>query len=1123
MKDGTGMAGTYEASLEAALRAVRDARQRIQELEESQHEPIAVVGMGCRFPGRANSPEEFWRLLRDGTDAVTPEPADRLDALHRVDTPADAALRNGAFIGGVDAFDARFFGISPAEAAQMDPQQRLFLEVAWEALEDAGQTRQSVRGRDVGVFVGANSSEYLHLQFAEADQVNTHTVLGGTGSVIANRLSYLLDLRGPSLVVDSACSSSLTAVHLACRSLRQRESALAVVGGVQLLLSPGVSRAYANDRLLARDGRCRTFDASADGFTRGEGVGVVVCRRLSDAMAAGDRIWAVIRGTAVNQDGRTNGLPAPSGPAQQAVIRQALSDARLTASAVTMIEAHGTATALGDPIEVEALTECYGRTGTPDDVCLLGSVKTNIGHLEPAAGVAGLIKAALSLHHATVPPSLHMREINPRIALDGTRFVIPSRATPWDVPDERRHAAVSAFGAGGTNAHAVLGPAPAGPPRDTARRGPFVLPVSAATGEGLVSMAAAYRDHLRSPAVSRTPFADIVHTATARRTHHDHRVAVVAGSAAEAADRLGEWLDGTPGAGTTAGRASAPLGRKVVFVFPGQGAQRPAMGRELSQTCPVFRSAVDECDEALRRHLGFSVVEELRTMPDDAVLSRTALVQPALFALSVGLAARCRALGIEPDAVVGHSMGEVAAAHVAGALGLDDAARVISTRSRLLESLKDRGAMLVAGLPADEADAVLVEHGITDVSVAASNGPAATILAGGLTGVRQLTALLERRNVFCKPLVARGTSHCALVDGVTDRMIRELSGIRPVPPGVPMQSTVTGQLVEAESLDAAYWALNMRRPVLFWEAVRSLAGRGHGVFLEMGPHPTLASSIEDILATEGEEGLVLPAMRRDEAEEHTTLGVVGALYTRGLPAAPRPADEGARVTSLPVYRWKHERFWFRTSERRAEDAPRAGAPVTPPPGETAVPPRAASAQTGSPDGAVRTGPATERVSSAAVRAGGPGTVLTVVGRAVGSVLGLAVPDIDPQEGFFQMGMDSAMAVRVAALLQKELGRRISAAVLFEHPTVGALAEALGERQDAARAEPPAPDGRRPAPPDPAPEPAPVPEPRHTAASPLPPEDPAVPDDALDLLDEGALRDLLLGELGATSPRTAEGA
>lgn len=1120
MKDGTGTAGTYRASLEAALQAVRDARQRVQELEESHHEPIAVVGMGCRFPGGANSPEEFWRLLRDGTDAVTPEPADRPAALHGADDPAPPFLRNGAFIDGVDAFDARFFGISPAEAAQMDPQQRLFLEVAWEALEDAGQTRQSVRGRDVGVFVGANSSEYLHMQFAEADQVNTHTVLGGTGSVIANRLSYTLDLHGPSLVVDSACSSSLTAVHLACRSLRQRESALAVVGGIQLLLSPGLSRAYANDRLLARDGRCRTFDASADGFTRGEGVGVVVCRRLSDAMAAGDRIWAVIRGTAVNQDGRTNGLPAPSGPAQQAVIRQALRDARLPASAVTMIEAHGTATVLGDPIEVEALTECYGRTGIADDVCLLGSVKTNIGHLEPAAGLAGLIKAALSVHHAVVPPSLHVQDVNPRIALDGTRFAIPSRATPWDVPDERRHAAVSAFGAGGTNAHAVLGPAPAGPPRDTVRPGPFVLPVSAATGEGLVSMAAAYRDHLRSPAASRTPFADTVHTAAARRTHHDHRVTVVAGSPGEAADRLDEWLGGTPGAGTAAGRASASPGRKVVFVFPGQGAQRPGMGRELMETCPVFRAAVGACDEALRRHLGFSVVEEVHAMPDDAVLSRTSLVQPALFALSVGLAARCRALGVEPDAVVGHSMGEVAAAHVAGALGLEDAAHVISTRSRLLESLKDRGAMLVAGLPAEEAEAVLAEHRIADVSVAASNGPAATILAGDLTGVRELAALLERRNVFCRPLVAQGTSHCALVDEVMDEMTRELSGIRPVPPGVPLQSTVTGRLVEAEPLDAAYWARNIRRPVRFWEAVRSLAGRGYGVFLEMGPHPTLSSSVEDVLDAEGKEGLVLPAMRRDEPEERPTLGVIGALHTRGFPVVPGLAAEGARVTSLPVYRWKHERFWFRKS------APRATAVVTPPAGGPAVAVRTASAPTGFPAGVVRTAPATAQAPRAAAGTGGPADMLTVVRDAVGTVLGLAVQDIDPGEGFFQMGMDSAMAVRVAALLQKELGRRISAAVLFEHPTVGTLADALRDQQAAARAEPPAGGGRRPAPRDPAPTPASAPprEPRPAAALPLPPGGPADPDgDALDLLDEGTLRDLLLEELGATHPQIAEGA
>ncbi|MFF5859617.1 type I polyketide synthase [Streptomyces sp. NPDC012751] len=1130
MKETDGVPGTsYRAELTAALRAVREARVRLEELQEERHEPIAVVGMGCRFPGGATSPARFWDLLCDGTDTVTPVPAERWGGGGSpADSPGPPAF--GSFIEEVDAFDARFFGIAPAEAARMDPQQRLFLEVAWEALEDAGRTRQDLRGAEVGVFVGANSSEYFHLQLAASDDVDMHTLLGGTGSAIANRLSYVLDLRGPSMVVDSACSSSLVAVHLACRSLRQRECSGAVAGGVQLLLSPTVARTYADDGLLASDGRCKTFDASADGFTRAEGVGAVVLRRLSDALADGDRIWAVIRGTAVNQDGRTNGMLAPSGPAQQEVVRRALRDAGLPPGRITLVEAHGTGTALGDPIEVEALAESYGKDDGSGFGCALGSAKSNIGHLEPAAGIAGLIKAALSIHHRRVPRTLHVREVNPRIALDGTRFEIPAKTRPWDVPDDHRNAAVSAFGAGGTNAHAILGPAPADTGRTPAPGGAYVLPVSAASGESLRAMAAAYRDHLRSPRGASTPFADTVHTAVARRTHHDHRLAVVAASPAEAADRIDAWLDDPAAAGTAWARSSSPLGRKTVFVFPGQGGQRPRMGRELMGSCPVFRAAVEECDEALRHRLGYSVIDTIHTMAQDAALTRTDLVQPALFALSVGLAARWRSWGVEPDAIVGHSMGEVAAAHVAGALGLEDAALVVSTRSRLLEGLSGRGAMLVAGLPEHEVEAVLARSGITEASVAAANGPAATIVAGTPEGVRELASRLAERKVFCKPLAAQGASHCRLVEGVLDEMTRALSGLTPTATRVPLYSTVTGEVVAGTDLGAAYWAANVRRTVRFRDAVRALARDGHGIFLEMGPHPTLTSSVQDTLDADSVPGLALPVMRREEPEDRAGLEALGALYTRSLPVGLGPGPECARVVSLPVYRWAHERFWFRT--RRPAGS--AGPPAPTTTGTAAVPdgpaptavfagPAPAAVPAGPAPAAVPAGPAPAAVPAGpaptAVPAGprsgtgpGPGSgsgsgsrsAFALVREAVADVLGYRPAEVDPDEGFFQMGMDSAMAVRVVARLRKAWDRPISAAVLFECPTVRALAEALGQeaRGDTAPTAGPAPAA---APPPP------------TGGAPLP----GPGDDPLGLLDEDVLRDLLLKELGTACQRPAK--
>jgi acyl transferase domain-containing protein len=1090
---------SYRAELTTALQAVREARVKLEELQESRHEPIAVVGMGCRFPGGADSPARFWELLCDGTDTVTSVPTERWGSRGSL-VASPGPLEFGSFIEDVDAFDARFFGIAPAEAARMDPQQRLFLEVAWEALEDAGRTRQSLRGAEVGVFVGANASEYFHLQLAASDEVDMHTLLGGTGSAIANRLSYVLDLRGPSMVVDSACSSSLVAVHLACRSLRQRECSTAVAGGVQLLLSPTVARTYADDGLLASDGRCKTFDAAADGFTRAEGVGAIVCRRLSDALADGDRIWAVIRGTAVNQDGRTNGMLAPSGLAQQEVVQQALRDAGLPPERITLVEAHGTGTALGDPIEVEALAESYGKDNGSGFDCALGSVKSNIGHLEPAAGIAGLMKAALSIHHRRVPRTLHVREINPRIDLDGTRFVVPAETRPWDVPDDHRHAAVSAFGAGGTNAHAVLGPAPAAAARVPAPDGAHVLPVSAASGESLRAMAAAYRDHLRSPQGASTPFAETVHTAVARRTHHDHRLAVVAASPAEAADRLDAWLDDPAAAGTACGRASSPLARKVVFVFPGQGGQRPHMGRELMRACPVFRAAVEECDQALRPHLGYSVIDTIHAMEQDAALTRTELVQPALFAVSVGLAARWRSWGVEPDAIVGHSLGEVAAAHAAGSLGLEDAALVVSTRSRLLETLSDRGAMLVAGLPEDEVEAVVARSGITEVSVAAVNGPAATIVAGTPEGIQQLGSRLAERKVFWKPLAARGASHCLLVDGVLGEMTRALSGLAPAATRVPLYSTVTGGPVAGTDLGAAYWAANVRRTVRFRDAVRTLARDGHGVFLEMGPHPTLTSSIQDTLDADSVPGLVLPVMRRDELESRAGLDALAALHTRGLPVRLGRGPEGTRTVSLPVYRWAHERFWFET--RRPDDSDRPAAPRTMPVTEPSGLPAVAALTVPAGPGGDGTAPS-PRAAGAESR-----SAFALVREAVADVLGYRAGEVDPDEGFFQMGMDSAMAVRVVTRLRKAWHRPISAAVLFECPTVRALAEALVQEAGGdtapvagpAAAAPPLPTAR---------------------SAPLPGPLVAPGDEALHELDESVLRDLLLQELGTADPRPVD--
>ncbi|MGW0854215.1 type I polyketide synthase [Streptomyces sp. NPDC002690] len=1029
----SGSTAAPETPVAKALAAVRQLRGKIDVLERQKREAIAIVGMSCRLPGGVASPADLWKVVSEGVDTIGEVPRDRWD-LRRTQRAEDVAPAYGGFIDEVDGFDPYFFGISPREAARMDPQQRHFLEVAWEAMESAGLTREALRESQTGVFVGANASDYLQLQLEDAAGIDTYTVVGGTNCIISNRLSYLFDLRGPSLTVDTACSSSLVAVHLACQSLRGQDCDTAVVGGINLILSPRLALAHAKGLPLAPDGRCKTFDATANGYARGEGVGVLVLKRLSDAEADGDRIWAVIRGSAVNQDGLTNGLTAPNGRAQRAVITQALRNARIEPSQVTLLEAHGTGTVLGDPIEVEALSAVYGDTSAGAAPCSLGSVKTNIGHLEAGAGMAGLIRAALSIHHRAIAPHLHLSTLNPHIDLDGTRLSIPTSLRSWDVPDDQRHAAISSFGAGGTNAHVVLGPAPAdtgAPDSDSAaEEGPWLLPVSTATANALVPMARAYRDHLLSAEGQRHSFAETVHTATVRRSLHEHRLAVVAGSHVEAADRLTRWLDGEEPAGVVTGRASNSIADRTVFVFPGQGSQRAGMGRELLRTCPAFREAVTECDHVMREWLGGrSIIDEVLRLDGNARLDRIDMIQPALFAVAVGLAARCRSFGLEPDAVVGHSMGEVAAAHVAGALTLEDAARVICRRSALLRRISCQGAMLVVALPREDAGR-LVEGLHDKVSVAVSNSPTSTVLSGDPSTLVELAEELRERNVFCRPVKVDVASHSPQVDILRDELLADLAGLTPRRSRVPILSTVTGMWSDGSDFDAGYWLRNLREPVLFWDALGTLIGEGHGVFMEMSPHPTLLSAVEQGFESAGREGLALPAMRRDEPESHGMLEILGALRTQGIPvpAEERVRPPRSRPVPLPGYAWQHERFWFREAGER--------------PAPTASPQSVAPAPQ-QPD-RPETGPTAELLDrlTAMAEAERPEAVTRFVRDAVCDVLSMPPDRVDLDAGFFQMGMDSLLAARVRNRLEAGFGRKLPAPVMFEHPSVGALSAHL---------------------------------------------------------------------------------
>ena len=882
-------------------------------------EPIAVIGLGCRFPG-ADGPDAFWQLLRDGVDAITEVPSDRWDveALYNEipATPGKMNTRWGGFLKEVDRFDPHFFGISPREAARMDPQQRLLLEVSWEALEHAGQVPDELSGSQTGVFVGISSYDYSRLQFSDPARIDAYAGTGNAHSIAANRLSYVLDLRGPSIAVDTACSSSLVAVHLAMRSLRNGESDLALAGGVNLILSPELTVSFSQARMMAPDGRCKTFDSRADGYVRGEGCGMVVLKRLTDALREGDGILAVLRGSAMNQDGRSNGLTAPNGPSQQAVIRQALKDAGVSPAQLGYVEAHGTGTPLGDPIEVQSLRAVLPDRRSAKQTCALGSVKTNFGHLEAAAGIAGLIKVVLALNHEEIPPHLHLEKISPHISLDGSSLEIVTERRPWPRGSTPRLAGVSSFGFGGTNSHVVVSEAPRIPvahePDREPESGPVrLLPLSARSAEALRSLAQDHKDFLMAEGSgSAVSLQDICYTASVRRNHHDHRLALVGQSHEEIIEQLEAFLRGEARSGMSTDRKAPGHRRKLVFVFPGQGSQWVGMGRELMGHEPIFREALERCDMAMRKHTDWSLLEELVADEAQSRMEEIDVVQPALFAIQVALADLWRSWGIEPDVMVGHSMGEIAAAHVAGALTLEDAVSVICRRSQLLKRVSGQGSMAAVELSTEQAQHALT--GYEDrLSIAVSNSPTSTVLSGDSAALREVTDRLQAQDIFCRLVKVDVASHSPQMDSLRPDLLQALEGLQPGPATVPIYSTVTNALSDGLEFDSLYWVRNLRETVRFSPAIQHLLSEGHDIFLEISPHPILLSAIKQGMNHLGMEGTVLPSLGRDKPEPAVMQGSLGALYTQGFPLDWTTLyPSGGRFIRLPSYPWQRERFWL---------------------------------------------------------------------------------------------------------------------------------------------------------------------------------------------------------------------
>jgi acyl transferase domain-containing protein/NADPH:quinone reductase-like Zn-dependent oxidoreductase/NAD(P)-dependent dehydrogenase (short-subunit alcohol dehydrogenase family)/SAM-dependent methyltransferase/acyl carrier protein len=886
-------------------------------------EPIAIIGMGCRFPGRVDGPASFWRLLTGGTDAISQVPEDRWNARRffhpdPAARPGSMAVRNGAFLDGIDRFDAGFFGISPREAALMDPQQRLLLEVAWEAIEDGGQTLENLGGSKVGVFVGIAAYDYAEIQHGadNRDLIGPHTNTGLALSIAANRISYIFNFTGPSIAVDTACSSSLVAMHLACGSLRRGESSAALVGGVNAILKPEATIGFSRASMLAPDGRCKTFDARANGYVRGEGAGMILLKPLSAALDDGDRVYAVIRSSVVNQDGRTNGMTVPGRAAQERMLRTAFAEAGIDPAEVQYMEAHGTGTPVGDPIEAGAIGTVLAEGRPADAPCVIGSVKTFIGHLEAAAGIAGVIKTALAIERREIPPNLNFASPNPEIPFDTLKLRVPTEVEPWPDNGKPARAGVNSFGFGGTNAHVVLEEAP-GTGREAAAQaapgaqadGPVcLLPISARSAEAADALARSYRDLLAGG--TAPPLPDLCRAAARRRSHHDHRIAVQGRSREEMAEKLDDYLAGSPAQGLASSRqAVARTGADPVLVFSGMGPQWWAMGRQLLASEPVFRAALERADEAFRQHSGWSVLAEMTAPEEKSRMAETAVSQPANFALQVALFELWRSWGIRPAAILGHSAGEAAAFYAAGAMDLGEAARVIYQRSRLQQRASGKGRMAAVSMTADQARARLEAYG-GRVSLAAVNAPGSVTLAGDTDALEALVEELREDGFAPKLMTVTVPFHSHHMDPLKDELVEGLKDLRTGPPSVPLYSTVTGDRADGLALDAGYWWHNIRDSVLFADAVGRLVEAGHDCFLEVGPHPVLSGMVSECLAEKRRKGSVFPSLRRQTDERATMLGSLAGLYATGIEVDWAGLCPGTVPwTSLPAYPWQRERYW----------------------------------------------------------------------------------------------------------------------------------------------------------------------------------------------------------------------
>jgi acyl transferase domain-containing protein len=912
--------------IKRALLEIRELRTRLQQAEGRYREPIAIIGIGLRFPGGANDLSSFWQVLAEGKDAIGEIPPDRWDRDAYFDPdplrPGKMNVRHGGFLDGVDQFDAQFFSISPREAASMDPQQRLLLEVCWEALEHAGESPASLADTQTAVFVGLANGDYFRMLYADPEQIDRYAASGNGFSLASGRLSYLLGVHGPSVTIDTACSSSLVALHLACQSLRLGECSIALAGGVNLMLSPELHINLAKVRVLAPDGRCKSFSAAADGYARSEGCGIAVLKPLSAALADRNRILAVIRGSAVNQDGRSAGITAPNGPAQEAVIRAALKNAGVSPEDVTYVEAHGTGTALGDPIEVQALAAALGQHRAPGRPLLVGALKSNIGHSEAAAGVAGLAKAILVLQHQAIPPTLHLDEKNPAVDWENLPISIPTELTAW--PDNAPQViGLSSFGMSGTNAHVVLEAAPVQQKTSNDPERPLhLLALSACNETALCELAARYE---RLLAQTDADLADVCFTANAGRSTFAYRLAVVGENATEIRNGLADL---------TAHPHFEPAGPRprIAFVYTGQGAQRPGMGAELYRTSPTFRAALDECEELLRPYMDRKLTEILFPAPgDESLIDRTVYVQPATFAFQYALTQLWRSWGLEPDLVAGHSLGEYAAACAAGIFSLGDGLRLVAARARLTGSLPPEGGMMAVFAPEERVRSAIAPYA-ERISLGVVNGRNNIVVSGGLAQLDLLAAQFEAAGINCHRLKVATAYHSPLLDPILDEFEAVAGTGSFACPKIGFISNLTGMPIDADKpLTASYWRRHLRESVRFSAGLEAMYQQGVRHFLELGPKPVLSTLGMD---AHGAECKWYPSLTPQRTEWSRMLESLQSLYREGASVdwAGFDRDYLRNKVTAPTYPFQRQSHWraiSRPSVLSVTPAMHSAAPAVP--------------------------------------------------------------------------------------------------------------------------------------------------------------------------------------------------